>query len=260
MKTMKNKYLLFLAVIFTVQFAMPFGTRSQEVRDVEITAQYILARVDKILDYPRGLIKGSMKHITPDGASSNIDIEAFVEKDEYLFKFSSKERGEQLNVLYTMRGDDVWVYNNHALKLYHKTGIDKYDTILSTNFFYIDFSNADLQSNYTATIEGETTYKGYKAYILKLKPIFKGGEYGYLNLLVSKDKFIPLRIDYHDKDNAIFKFMNIVKVKEKGNTVIPLRYDMLNIRTGTVTLLSFFEFDDKIEFKKENFRPEKLGE
>lgn len=233
---------------------------SQENREIEVTAQGILARVDKILGYPNGLIKGRMKHIFPDGKSFVIELEGLISKDDFLFKFSSKDRGEQIKVLYNMKGEDIWVYNNHQLKLYHKIGIDKYDPLLSTNFFYVDMSKADLQSNYTATIEGETFLKGYDAFILKLKPIYKGGEYGYLTLFVTKDKFIPLRIDYHDRDNAIFKFMNVVKVQEKEERIVPIRYDMMNIRTGTVTILSFFSFEEDMKFSKEIFRSEKLGE
>ncbi len=257
---MMRKSVLYLCLAVSIAFVTTGALNGQENREVEITAQGILARVDKILEYPKGLIKGRIKHITPDGKSNTIDLEAYISRDDYLFKFSSRERGEQLNVLYNMRGEDIWVYNNHSLKLYHKTGIDKYDPLLATNFFYIDLSNADMQSNYTATIEGKTLYKGYDSYMLKLIPIFKGGEYGYLTLFVTTDKFVPLRIDYHDRDNAIFKFMNIVRVKENDNDIIPLRYDMLDIRKGTVTILNFFEFDEKIEMSKDLFRPEKLGE
>jgi hypothetical protein len=256
--TMRHTTVLILCTSLIAGALLP--ARAQEKREVEITAQGILARVDRILEYPRGLIKGRLKHITPDGKSSVIDLEACIARDDYLFKFGSRERGEQLDILYNMRGEDIWVYNKHSLKLYHKTGIDRYDPLLSTNFFYIDLSNADMQSNFTATIEETTTYKSNEVYVLKLKPIFKGGEYGYLTMFVSRDKFIPLRIDYHDRDNAIFKFMNIVRVKEKDDMIIPVRYDMMNIRQGTVTILSFHEFDDKMEFSKDIFRPEKMGE
>ena len=255
---MKKVALLIIVPAWVVFFLLTGNT--QENREIEVTAQGILARVDKILGYPNGLIKGRMKHIFSDGKSFIIELEASISKDDFLFKFSSRDRGEQLKVLYNMKGEDIWVYSSHQLKLYHKIGIDKYDPLLATNFFYVDMSKADLQSNYTATIEGETFLKGYDAYILKLKPIYKGGEYGYLTLFVTKDKFIPLRIDYHDRDNAIFKFMNIVKVQEKENRIVPIRYDMMNIRTGTVTVLSFYSFEEEIKFSKEIFRSEKLGE
>jgi hypothetical protein len=35
---------------------------------------------------------------------------------------------------------------------------------------------------------------------------------------------------------------------------------MLNIKEGTVTILTFTKFDESIKYKPDIFRPEKLGE
>jgi hypothetical protein len=245
-------------ILFTV-FAFNTNSVSQEDRKIELNAQGILARVDKIFEYPQGLLKGIIKHIKPDGTAVTINFTGCISPEDYLFTFSSRERGNQLKVLYNLGGEDIWVYNVHSLKLYHKLSIDKYDEILSTNFTFMDMSNADFQSNYTATISGDAFVKGNDVWKLILKPIAKGGEYGMLTLYVTKDKFIPVRIDYHDRDKAIFKFMTIVKIKENNGRIIPLRYDMMNIRQGTVTIISFSEMDDGATFDKEIFRSEKLG-
>jgi hypothetical protein len=262
-RTLRHGYMKRLPVISIILVAVfvfngPAG--SQENRKIELNAQGILARVDKIFKYPRGQVRGLMKHIRPDGTASTINFTGCISQEDYLFTFSSRDRGDQLKVLYNLGGEDIWVYNIHALKLFHKLGIDKYDEILSTNFTFTDLSNADLQSNYTATINGDALVKGYDAWKLVLKPIAKGGEYGMLTLYVTKDRFIPLRIDYHDRDKAIFKFMTIVKVMENDARIVPLRYDMMNIRQGTVTIINFSEFDEGATFDKAIFRSEKLGE
>jgi len=241
-------------------FAFNRNSISQEDRKIELNAQGILARVDRIFEYPKGLIKGVMKHIRPDGTETIINFTGFVSNEDYLFTFSSRERGNQLKVLYNLGGEDIWVYNIHALKLFHKLGIDRYDEILSTNYTFLDMSRTNLQSNYTATISGDAFIKGVDAWKLVLKPIAKGGEYGMLTLYVTKDRFIPIRVDYHDRDKAIFKFMTIVKLKENDKRIVPLRYDMMNIRQGTVTIISFSEFDETASFDKELFRSEKLGD
>ena len=116
------------------------GLQAQEKDSVEITAQSILAKVDRIMQYPEGEIRGRMKHILPDGNSFSVDFKGNITKNDFLFHFSSTSRGESLKVLYNMGGEDVWVYNIHALKLFHKMGIDKYDLISGTNFSFIDLS------------------------------------------------------------------------------------------------------------------------
>jgi hypothetical protein len=232
---------------------------SQE-RRIEVNAQAILARVDRILDYPRGQIRGRIKHVKPNGSTYSLNVTAYITKNDYLFIFNSRERGDQLKVLYNLGGEDIWVYDTHAVKLYHKMGVDKYDSVFLSNFYFLDLSNADLQSNYTASIQGTAIIKGYDAYKLRLKPIFRSGGYGMLTLYVTKDEFIPLRIDYHDRDNVIFKFLTISKIMRKDKDVIPVRYDMMNIRNGSISILSFYSFDNNVRFDKSIFRSEKLGE
>jgi len=244
--------ILFIVCLYTSSY-------SQE-RKIELNAQAILARVDRILEYPAGQARGRIKHVKPDGSSYSLNITAYITKNDFLFIFNSRERGDQLKVLYNLGGEEIWVYETHSIKLYHKMGIDKYDPVFLSNFYYIDLSNSDLQSNYTGSIQGTAVIKGYDAYKLQLKPIFRSGGYGMLTLYVTKDEFIPLRIDYHDRDNVIFKFLTISKVMRKNNMIIPVRYDMMNIRNGSISILSFYDFDENVKFDKSIFRSEKLGE
>jgi hypothetical protein len=231
----------------------------QDARRIELTAQEIVARADRVLNYPKGLVRGKIIHITPDGASNLIEITGSVSEEDYVFKFATKSRGEELRVLYNLRGEDIWVYNMLSIKLFNKRGVDKYDPILGTNYYYIDLSNVDLQSNYTAELTGEAFIKGVDTYKLKLNPIMRGGNYGLLTIYVSKKDFIPLRIDYHDPDKVIFKTMTIAKVMKKDNRIIPIRYDMLDISKGTVTLLEFYGFNEEMTFDKKIFIHQNLG-
>lgn len=253
---MKGKLLIiFAAVCFLGDSAFP-----QKNDTIEITAQGILARVDRIMQYPEGELQGRMKHISPDGKSYDIDFKGNIARNDFLFFFSSGSRGESLKVLYNMGGEDIWVYNIHSVKLFHKMGIDKYDRVMSTNFSFIDLSNSDYQSNYNSRITGKTLIKGVECYKLLLDPIYDGSEYGAVTMYVTVDQYVPLRIDYHDRDKVIFKFLSLSKTMEKNGRIIPIRYDMLNIKDGTVTILSFLKFEESIRFQGEMFRPEKLGE
>ncbi len=84
--------------------------------------------------------------------------------------------------------------------------------------------------------------------------------FGALTMNVSVEKYHPLRIDFHDRDKVIFKFMTLAKIMENTDKTVPLRYDMLNIKDGTVTILSFLKFEDNVKYQGDIFRPEKLGE
>lgn len=232
---------------------------SQDERKIELTAQEMIARADRVLDYPQGIVRGRLMHILPTGKTYKVDIVGYIDKSDYLFSFSTPDRGEQLKVLFNFGGEEIWVYNVLSTKLYHKTGIDKYEPIVATNFSFIDFSNSDFQSNYTAKIMGTAFIKEQETYRLSLTPIFRGGAYGNLTVYVSKDKYLPLRIDFHDTDNVIFKTLSIVEIGQVGSRAFPVRYDMLDIRKGTLTMLTFHGFEENIKFDKKIFFHQTLG-
>lgn len=238
------------------------GSRApaQERREIELTAQEIVARVDRILTYPRGELKGKLLHILPDGTSTVINLKGLIAESDFLFTFSTRNRGDELRVLYNQGGEDIWVYSIHAQKLFRKMDVDKYDQLLGTNFSFIDFSNADYQANYNAVITGDAVIKGRDTYRLRLDPIFKGGSYGRLTLYASKADYVPLRIDFHDNDKVVFKSIAVAKTMERGGRIVPVRYDMLDLRRGTVTILELFGFDESVSFDKTIFYHQRLGE
>lgn len=81
-----------------------------------------------------------------------------------------------------------------------------------------------------------------------------------MTLYATKKDCIPLRIDYYDPDKVIFKTLSVVKVINSDNRIIPIRYDMLDIRRGTVTMLEFADFEKDIKFDKKIFRYQNLWE
>ncbi|MGL4370190.1 MAG: outer membrane lipoprotein-sorting protein [Spirochaetota bacterium] len=238
----------------------PVALISQEKRTVELSAQEILARADEVLRYPLGLLTGSITHIYPDGRSFNVMMKGSISDDDFLFVVGTADRGDQFKVLFNLGGEDIWVYNINAIQLYHKIDIDKYDSVMNSNFSFLDISNADLQSSYIAKIEGDAIIRGKECYKMSLDPIFRKGEYGKLGLYVSKTDYIPLKIEYYDQDKVIIKSMSISQTADFGGRIFPVRYDMLHVKSGTLSILKFFGVDTKVSFNKEIFRHQTLGQ
>ena len=186
-------------------------------------------------------------------------MSAYISREDFLFCFSSRDRGEEINVLYNLGGEDIWVYNPLSVKLFHKMDVDKYDPLLATNFSFIDLSSADYQANYTARISGSAFIKGQDAYKLILTPILKKGEYGQLLMFVSRQGYIPLRIDFQDRDKVVVKTLSIVEVASRGKRMFPVRYDMLDIKKGTLSILKYTDFDENYSIDPSMFRHENMG-
>lgn len=245
------------AALFFLGVASPLYPQTE--RKVELTAQEMLARADRVLEYPAGIMRGRLMHITPSGKTHKVDVTGYIDRADFLFSFSTAERGEQMKVLYNYGGEDIWVYNILSTKLFHKLGVDKYDPVVFTNFSFMDFSNSDLQSNYTAKITGDAFIKGEETYRLTLTPVFRGGAYGTLTLYVTKDRYVPRRIDFQDTDNVIFKTLSLGEMTVVDDRPFPVRYDMLDIRKGTLTVLSFHGFDRNVKFDRKIFMHQMLG-
>ena len=259
MYILMQKGLFPLFVLLAVLFSFP-SAFSQEKRTVELTAQEILARADALLRYPKGMLSGSITHIYPNGKSFNVILKGSISDDDFLFVVGTPDRGDQFKVLYNLGGEDIWVYNLHALQLFHKIDVDKYDPMLNTNFSFLDLSNADFQSNYIARIDGDAVIKGKECYKMSLDPIFKKGEYGLLTLFIAKDSYLPMKIDFYDQDKVIIKSMSISQAATYGARLFPVRYDMLHVKSGTLSILKFFGVDDKATFNRDIFRHQTLGQ
>ena len=117
-----------------------------------------------------------------------------------------------------------------------------------------DFTNDDLvrQSSivedYTHSIIGEEDYQGYLCYKIELIPKPDAGVvWGKIIMLISKEKYLQLKMDYYDEDEYLVKTMQGSKVKEIGGRVIPTYWEMNPVDDpGQKTVMIY----DEIEFNK----------
>ncbi len=252
------RFKLTLIFICGLLFGSYHGASSQGARDAKLTANEIMSRLDRTVEYPQGEIWGVIKHIEPNGATLSIDFNAKIQGSNSLFTFKSKNRGEEMKVLYNRGGRDIWIYDIHAFRLLHKTAGAGYDSVLGTNYNLMDFSNLKFRSNYVGVIKGRSPIKGENCYELELASSPESLGYGKLTIFVSVDTFLPMRIDFYDRNRILYKFQSLVKTGKKNNRIFPMRYEMFNIKTKSVSVL-IFSCIKKTEFNWEIFRPENLG-
>ena len=220
----------------------------------------ILSRVHAIMRLPEGMSRGRIKHLHPSGASFTVDFKAMVSGDSSFFIFHNKERDEQLEALYTLGGENIHVHMTHARHLVRKTGADKYEPVLYTNFSYIDFSGYRLADNYTCELNGEENVNGLLCNKLELKSIFSESMYSRLTLYATKDNSLPLKIEFRGKDFVLIKVLTISRAAQKGDVIIPLRYEMRDIRSGDVSILVLNSFNEKIPASERDiFSPDSMG-
>ncbi|MBM9546821.1 outer membrane lipoprotein-sorting protein [Leptospira sp. 201903074] len=226
---------------------------AQAPPDTSLSAQELLARLDRELDFGKGLVKGTYVLIRRNGTSETWKINRFFNGEDALLLFDRKGRGLESKLLTKDEGENVFFFNVLSAKLFRKTDDEKYEALMGTGFFYVDLSGYSYQANYNPLVNADLEIGGEVYYRVSLKPILPYF-YKKLVLLIGKKDLKPYRVDFHDRDGILFKTLNLkygpVKVKELSGKVEEIqkasRLEMLDLNTGSITVWEIQEVDKSV--------------
>jgi len=68
--------------------------------------------------------------------------------------------------------------------------------------------------------------------------------YGKVRMLVDKETYVPMQVDYQDKSNQPFKRYKALKLKTYKGRVLAAESVMENLKTGSKTQLSVVKLED----------------
>lgn len=218
-----------------------------------VTAQELLARLDRELDFGKGLLKGNYTLIRRNGTSETWKINRFHNGEDALLLFDRKGRGLETKLLTKDEGENVYFFNVLSAKLFRKTDDEKYESLMGTGFFYVDLSGYSYQANYNPLVNADLEIGGETYYRVSLKPILPYF-YKKLVLLVGKKDLKPYRVDFHDRDGILFKTLNLkygpIKVKDTAGKLEDQekasRLEMLDLNTGSITVWEIQEVDKTV--------------
>lgn len=151
---------------------------------------------------------------------------------------------------------DQWVYIPFVGRVRKISGGSAYESFLGTDFSYADLGSWDLRDTYK--LLGEQEIQGAKAYKIESVPWTKNFYYSRTIIWIAKDSFLPLRRDYYDLNNSLWKqqlFETITVINKKPT---PLLIRMVDLKGNTSTELSISEVNPNIEVANEMFIPEQL--
>ena len=229
------------------------------------TAFEIMDKVFQQLQYAEGHQKLQLTITTREGKSVVYKGSLYQKQNASFFVFDSMTRGTVLKLLYNDQGQNIYAYQTHDKRLFHKKYLDRFESVLGSGFAYLDIANASFIDNYQQKTKGTEKNDEGEFTIIENIPLDKG-HYGKLIVLVDprKDNRVK-RIDYYDSAMVLMKTMTftfgMLSVKEEKNLTreieFPIRWDMADVSRGTVSTLEFFSVDktarlDASLFKKEN--------
>ncbi|EQA36099.1 hypothetical protein LEP1GSC047_3301 [Leptospira inadai serovar Lyme str. 10] len=240
-------------------------SHAQSTAEKTRVAQELVARLDQALLKADGLVKANLILIKRSGDTWNWDMSVFRKGEDSLSLFESKGRGLEYKILFKEDGELIYAFNALSRKIFRKTDEEKYENHLNTGFSFVDLSGTSYQANYNPIVQSDLEVGGKKMKRVSMRPIVPYF-YSKLVLLLEPDTLRPTRLDFHDKDGVLYKTLNIkygpVKVKSKQKVTrdeIASRLEMLDLNSGSITVLEYTEVDRDVKPDPSLFELENLN-
>jgi len=155
------------------------------------------------------------------------------------------------------RPDEQWIYLPTVRRVRKLVPVSAYESFLGTDFTFADLGFVDLRDRKFSLL-GEEPVAGVPAY--KIREVLAGPVFYYSHIVtwVAKDTMLPLRRDYYDAGNRLWKtelYQDIATI-DGTPTVLRLRMEDKTSNTSTELRVSRVRYDAAIP--DELFDPQKL--
>lgn len=139
-------------------------------------------------------------------------------------------------------GDEVLLFLPKLKRVRKVAKADRGKAFMETDFAYADIAasgtrDEDLKRGPDDKAEGRDCF------VLEGKGD-DSSPYGKVRMLVDKETYVPMQVDYQDKSNQPFKRYRALKLKTYKGRVLAAESVMENLKTGSKTQLSVVKLED----------------
>jgi outer membrane lipoprotein-sorting protein len=133
------------------------------------------------------------------------------------------------------KDDDRWLYLP-ALSLVKRIAAgDKRTSFVGSDFLYEDVSGRSLEEDTHELIE--TTDELYVVKNVPKKP--DSVEFSYFNVSIDRRTFVPMKMEYYDKQGQLYRTIESVKVEKIQDFPTVVKSVVKNLQTGSKTEMEF---------------------
>lgn len=241
MKTTLSKALIVisaLAVFFSFSSSQPTGLE-------------IIKESDKRGSSNDQSVTVTMELINKKGAKQTRKLE-FVEKTSddnkrsslisFIYPTDVKGTGF-LSIENTDRDDDRWLYMPALKRIRRISASSKGDSFMGSDFSYEDLEREKFDKNNYTLVESKTI-DGKDCYVVDCQPKnadILNSSYTKKRFYIAKSNYVAVKIEYYDKENALFKIYTATEIKEiSGSGKRRAHFmKMENLKTGHKTTLKY---------------------
>lgn len=225
--------------------------------EINTDVNKIIKNIKKNTDYNSSFQISTMKIETNGKTTSSMTFEAYSKKVDnntwQLMKFTSPSRLTGTSIL--SKKGNTWYYNKRTNRVRLLSKSAKNGSMMGSSFSYDDM-DLDYEKDFTFSIINSD--KNY--YYLKLIPKDNSKKYSYIISKVNKTNFTEELIEYYDKNNLLYKKLEITDYKKINNYFIPKNMKMTDLTTNksTYIITDFSTIKINIELKDSIFSEKNL--
>lgn len=162
--------------------------------------------------------------------------------------------------LYKEKNDltvDHWIYSPAIRRIRRLVSpCNAYDAFLHTDFTYADLGFVDTKGDYK--LLGEEKIEDTLTYKVEKVPDCQNYYYSRIITWISKETYLPLRRDYYDIADRLYKRQLFEDVFMVAGTPVPYKVTMNNLQSNSSTILSIKELKTGWDLPDDLFSPERL--
>jgi len=230
---MKKIFFLLLALLLLPGTVVPAGAAG------ELTAGQIMEKVDHTLNAPLDQEMQANLIITDAKGNESRRKMVIMQKGDDRRMVRFLEPPDQRGIAFlSLPGEITYLY----LPAYRQTRRIA-SHVKNQKFAGTDFTYEDMETKkYTGDWEAELLAEKDGLYHLELYPKEETvTDYGRLVVRIRKDIFFPVKIEFYDKGNNLYKIMLQEKIEQIDGYWIALESEMKDQQAGTATSMIFTE-------------------
>jgi len=213
-----------------------------------------LAAIDRAERVPHSYSVVKQTITTSSGAERTLKAESWSAEngDLTLMLYIEPPRVRGDKILLREGGDQIWYYMSRRDLVRHFSGGSRKQKVMGSDFSYQDLAQGRLTEDFNSEFIGPEELDATACVKLRMTPTESGPSYDHLLLWAGRDDTLSRRIDYFDEDGVI-KTLTLSDYRKIDGRLLPLRYEMTNLREGSRTVMSMDSLSLKVEPDPELF-------
>ncbi|HKK48718.1 MAG TPA: outer membrane lipoprotein-sorting protein [Alkalispirochaeta sp.] len=146
------------------------------------------------------------------------------------------------------RDDDQWIYLPGLQRVRRIGGNEGDSSFMGTDFTYDDLQTRDIDE-YQYELLRDEEYEGRPVHVVETTPNDPDtSQYSRLVQWVDRERWLPLKIEFYDKDGELLKVNSVSRVERVQGYWTVINNTMENVQTGHRTELAIqrFQYDENL--------------